>query len=329
MSQQVQKGNQERNISDAVLAKVQVFQEAGALVLPKDYSPANALKAAFLVLQELRNKDGKLLLEVCTPTSVANSLLKMVVWGLSPLKKQCDFIAYGNQMTCQPEYTGNIALAKRYGGLKDIHANPVFKGDKVVITVNPKTGRKELVSHGLDMDNWGVEVTGAYAVMTFNDGTTDVEYMSMAQIVKSWEQGQAGGKSKAHINFSDQMAIKTVYNRATKPLIRTSDDSALFVDEDDESRDVVRTAIEKTIADNANKQDLGFTPVEVVEEGTKALPEKQANPIDGLKTRKTKQPEPVKETVPSEPEKQAEMAVANEPEPQETDESATDWMNED
>ena len=39
-----------KNISEKVLAKVTEFQKNGALTLPKDYSPENALKSAFLIL---------------------------------------------------------------------------------------------------------------------------------------------------------------------------------------------------------------------------------------------------------------------------------------
>lgn len=106
---------QQKNITEKVLAKIETFKLAGELRLPSDYSPENALKAAYLVLLETKTR-RKPVMEACTQESIANSLLKMVVWGLSPLKKQCDFIAYGDKLSCDPEYTGNIALAKRYGG---------------------------------------------------------------------------------------------------------------------------------------------------------------------------------------------------------------------
>ncbi|GHV46755.1 hypothetical protein FACS1894180_9440 [Bacteroidia bacterium] len=172
-----------KEITARVLAKVETFRATGELRVPKDYSPENALKAAYFTLLEVKDKNGRLAMEACSKESVANSLLKMVVWGLSPLKKQCDFIVYGNQLQCQIEYTGNIALAKRYGGLKDIKAHAIFEGDKFGYEIDITTGRTRLLEHVPTLESIGTKkLRGAYAVLIFNDGTTDVEVMNIAQI---------------------------------------------------------------------------------------------------------------------------------------------------
>nr|WP_297167578.1 hypothetical protein [uncultured Dysgonomonas sp.] len=41
---------QQKNITEQVLAKIETFKQAGELRLPADYSPENALKAAYLTL---------------------------------------------------------------------------------------------------------------------------------------------------------------------------------------------------------------------------------------------------------------------------------------
>ncbi|HEV7383179.1 MAG TPA: recombinase RecT, partial [Dyadobacter sp.] len=145
----------EKNITDQVLAKIQAFEESGELRIPKDYSVGNAMKAAWIIIQEVKDRNGKPALEVCTPASVANALLKMVVWGLSPLKKQCDFIVYGTTLSCDPEYTGNIALAKRYGGLKWIKANTIFEKDDFQWEVDPETGRRRILKHAQALESFG------------------------------------------------------------------------------------------------------------------------------------------------------------------------------
>ena len=81
---------------DTVLSKIKDFEEAGELKLPTNYSAANALKSAWLILQETKDRNDKPALVVCTKESVANALLDMVVQGLSPMKKQCYFIVYGS-----------------------------------------------------------------------------------------------------------------------------------------------------------------------------------------------------------------------------------------
>ena len=75
-----------RDISTSVLKKVEAFQAAGELTLPPGYSAENALKSAYLILADTKNSAGDCALDYCTKESIANSLLKMVVWGLSPMK---------------------------------------------------------------------------------------------------------------------------------------------------------------------------------------------------------------------------------------------------
>lgn len=266
-----------KDISAQVLAKVDTFQKSGELRIPKDYSPENALKSAYLVLTDPRNN----LIAKCTKESVANALLKMVVWGLSPLKKQCDFIPYGDKLECTPEYTGNIVLAKRYGNLKWIKANAIFEKDVFEFHVDAETGCKKIVRHEQDLESIGSKVLkGAYAIYQLNDGTTDVEVMSMVQIKDAWNQGPMKGNSPAHKNFPDQMAMKTVINRACKLLIRGSDDSALY--SGDENDDL--NPVQREIDDNSNVEEISFVDM-VDEQSTQSTDENDsANEIVDTET---------------------------------------------
>jgi len=254
-----------KDISAQVLERVDAFQSAGELRIPQDYSPENALKSAYLILSEQKNTQGKAVLEVCTKESIANALLKMVVWGLSPMKKQCDFIPYGDKLDCSIEYAGNVVLAKRFGNLKDIKARAVFKGDSFVFEVDPESGRTKIKEHKQTLESMGSkDVIGAYAMIEMNDGVRDVEIMSIQQIRDSWNQGAMKGNSPAHKNFPDQMAMKTVINRACKMLIRSSDDAVLFtgeIDKEESQADRVASDVQNDIKQNANKEELGFKDI--------------------------------------------------------------------
>jgi recombination protein RecT len=248
-----------KDITAQVLAKIDIFQKSGELRLPHSYSAENALKSAYLILLEAKTRDGKPVLEACTKESIANSLLKMVVWGLSPLKKQCDFIAYGNKLQCDPEYAGNIVLAKRYGGLREINANAVFKDDEFEFENDPATGRKRVVRHIQRLETFGSkDIVGAYAVAVMSDGTSKTEVMNWAQIRQAWGQGATKGESPAHRNFPDQMAMRTVINRACKLLIRGSDDAALYSDVKDAEYTDVSDVVADEIAENANREVIGI-----------------------------------------------------------------------
>ena len=230
------------DIIDNVLTKVNKYQELGELVLPDNYSAENALKSAYLILTDLKTRDGNPVLQSCTKASIANALLDMVVQGLSPMKSQCSFIAYGDKLQCQREYAGTIALAKRFGDVKHVHANVIYDGDEFKYEVNER-GVKILTEHSQDFKNIdNNKLLGAYAVVTFNDGSTKLEIMSMLQIRAAWNMGAAKGNSKAHQNFPDQMSIKTVINRACKLSINSSDDGVL--DLTHETQDVDHVVLE-------------------------------------------------------------------------------------
>lgn len=231
----------EKNIADLVLDRINAFQEAGQLKLPGDYHAGNALKGAFLILRETKDRNGKPVLESCTKESIAFALQKMIVLGLNPIKKQCDFIAYGDQLQCSPEYTANEMLAKRYG-MKEIHKKEVYKDDDFEDGVDEQ-GRTIVIRHKpCSLDKRTKEnIIGVYATVLMEDGTKYSEVMTMEQVRDAWNQGATKGQSPAHKNFPGEMAKKSVSNRITKGIIRSSDDAALFAD--DEIKDKTGDAV--------------------------------------------------------------------------------------
>lgn len=241
----------QKNISDKVLAKINEFQKAGALTLPKDYSPENSLKAAFLILSETKDSNKQLVLQSCSEASIANTLLDMVVRGLSPLKKQYYFIPYGGKLQGQPSYFGNMATAKRVSKVKDIHANVIYTDDIFEYEINSETGIYKIIKHESKLENIDIEkIKGAYAIVHNDDGTTYPVIMTIKQIRRSWEMGQTKGQSQAHKGFTDEMCKRTVINRACKQIINSSDDAYLF-DESDKQEQAEKE-LEETIINNAN-----------------------------------------------------------------------------
>lgn len=219
-----------KNISEAVLAKVQTMQETGGLVLPEDYHAGNALNAAYLKFKQLEDKNHKPAEQVCTKESVALALMDMVIQGLSPAKNQCYFVVHGNQLTLMRSYMGTVAAAKRFGGVKSVHAQVVYKNDRFEFEINPSTGTKKVTVHEQSLES--IEegtIRAAYAVVITKD---DVYYeiMTMDEIRKAWAQGAAKGESPAHKNFPQEMAKKTVINRACKIFVNTSTDADPLAD---------------------------------------------------------------------------------------------------
>lgn len=269
-----------KDITVKVLEKVSAFQESGELVLPKDYNPANALKSAYLMLNDLKDKDGKPALEVCTPASIAQSLLSMVVWGLSPIKTQVYFIVYGNQLQITKSYMGNIAIARRVANVNEVRANVIYDGDDFDYEIDVKTGRLQILKHKPSLSNIDdTKIKGAYAVVNYADGSTSVEVMNFAQIQKAWNQGKTKGNSPAHSGFAGEMAKKSVINRALKVVIGSSDDSNLYEETEPLSTE---QQVKAEISQNANTETIDFEEVTTVETATPA-PEK-VTPKDAVQT---------------------------------------------
>ncbi|ASZ59905.1 recombinase RecT [Bacillus subtilis] len=254
----------QKDITDDVNKSLTRLQDDG-LVLPSNYNASNALKSAFFKLQEVRDKNGKPALEVCSRESIANSLLDMVVQGLSPAKTQCYFIVYGNQLQLNRSYFGTQAVLKRLTNVKDIWSNVIFDGD--VFDYEIVGGREKLLKHETKFQNRDNEILGAYAVIKTIEDEEILTVMTRKEIETSWTQA----KTKSVQNkFPQEMAKRTVINRAAKSFINTSDDSDLLVqainnstenEYDNERVDVTPAEVQKQIEENANSEVIDIEPI--------------------------------------------------------------------
>lgn len=259
-----EKNLQERTVVDGVLKKVNEFVNEGTLNLPTDYSPGNALRSAWLILQDLTDKDGKPALEVCTRDSVAHSLLKMTVEGLNPEKKQAYFIVYGKKLQCQRSYFGSQVLAKRVNpNIADFPAQVVYAGDTFDVEV--VRGKTRIRRHL--MKNWGSpksEIVGAYCdVVDKNGKTISTTLMTIEQIKQAWAQSKMkpvadDGNIKTgttHDKFTVDMCIKTVISKACKPIINGSSDAGLlgkFIQDEIDRERPAEERLDEEMAEEAN-----------------------------------------------------------------------------
>lgn len=214
----------QKDITDSVNSKLGDLQKEG-LVIPQNYNASNALKSAFFKLQEVKDKSGRPALEVCTKESIANALLDMTVQGLSPAKTQCYFVVYGTQLQMLRSYFGTQAVLKRLSNVKDIWANVIYKDDE--FDYENYHGRERLISHKTSFENRDKEILGAYAVVQTDDEEI-LTVMTKKEIETSW--GQSKTSQSVHKKFPQEMAKRTVINRAAKAFINTSDDSDLLIE---------------------------------------------------------------------------------------------------
>jgi recombination protein RecT len=255
---------QERNITDGVLSRVQQLSAKGDLVIPKNYSAENALKSAWLILQGVLDKNSKPALEVCTKDSIANTLMDMVVQGLNPVKKQCYFVVYGTKLTLMRSYMGTAAVTKRLKGIKEVYANIIYENDGFEFELDLETGLKRITKLKQCFENIDpAKIKGAYAVVVKDDGKNYIEVMNFNQIKMAWSKSKTGGQ--VHKDFAEEMAKKSVINRACKMVINTSDDSDLLLETFDrtddekayEERDLVNNVeyeVKEEIKEKANSK---------------------------------------------------------------------------
>lgn len=258
----------EKNVTDLVYNRVIEMQSQNAIDMPNNYSWANALKSAYLILSEQKMTDRKTpVLEGCSDESIANALLDMVTQGLNPSKNQCYFIPFGKQLTMMRSYLGTIALTKRIKGVKDVKGYAIYEDDTLELGFDFVSGKTIVKKYEPSINRDPAKLKGALGLIIGEDEILHVEYMDMAQIKSAWNQGQMKGNSGAHKNFGDQMAIKTVVNRACKLYVSTSDDSDKVAPFMHEAPEVVDAEMYEAIEENAGSKVLEVTENVDIETG--------------------------------------------------------------
>ncbi|KWT44633.1 recombinase RecT [Lactiplantibacillus plantarum] len=192
------------------------------LSLPPDYSVGNALNSAYLILSD--TSKGQPLLDKCDQGSVIKALMNMAIQGLSPAKNQCYFIPYGNQLVMQRSYFGSISVVKRLSNVKDIQAQVVHKDD--TFKIGGKDGVLVVKEFEPSFENLDKPIIGAFAWIEDINGNRTYTVMTKKDIDTSWSHAKT---KKVQNEFPEEMAKRTVINRAAKFYINSSSDNDLFV----------------------------------------------------------------------------------------------------
>lgn len=253
-----------RKATTDVGTQIKGFVMQGELHLPPDYSAANALKSAELLLPSILTSEKIPVLEFCTEQSIKNSLLAMCKMGLNPDKGQCYFIPFGKDLRLMRSQYGDVAVAKQVDPtIEDIFDAVVFEGDKFEYEI--KRGKVVSVTHSQKLENKNKPIVAAYATVVYRNGNEVSTIMTYEQIKQAWKQsntkpvldnGTLDPKS-THSKFSEEMAKKTVTHRACKAIIRSSNDRSLFTrTAQDYSDETDAIEIDAEIESNANSIDF-------------------------------------------------------------------------
>jgi len=263
-------------VIDAVESRIKQFQEDGSIHFPENYSPQNALKSAWLIIQDTQDMNHKKALDVCTQESVANALLNTVIQGLSPAKKQVYYIVYGSKLEAQRSYFGTMAVTKRLHGVTDVFAQVIYEGDEFEFEINH--GCKKVTKHTQKLENIdNAKIIGAYATVIYGDKEF-TEIMNKAQIEKAFSKSKMKTNS-VQKDFVEEMSKRTVINRTCKMFVNTSDDSDLVIEafhatEHYDQEEMVDKDVEK----NANQGEVIDITDTVTEVKQEPEPETQKEP---------------------------------------------------
>lgn len=217
-----------KDFGDVMLNTMNEYKSNNQLDFPKGYPVGNAIKSAWVQLSDPK-------FQGCTQQSVANALINMCTLGLNPSRNQCYFIKMGNNLVMLPSYFGKVTALKRIDGVIDVVADVLYEDTDYDLSVN-EFGLEEIkITKPCPLQNRKQDkIVGAWACIYLEKGKFmyDKYYtiMTIEDIRNVWGMGSSGGKSKAHTNFTNEMAKKSVINRCIKMFVNTLTDDRYFVD---------------------------------------------------------------------------------------------------
>jgi recombination protein RecT len=243
-----------KNVGDMVIDRVNSLCEAG-FNMPKDYNFVNAIKMSVLKLQELKDKNGKSALEVCTPASIQTALFRMCCKGLNAALNQVYFIVRGNVLCDQDSYFGKVLMVKRI--YPDWTPNPVVirEGDVFEYAIEPATGKRYVVKHEQKLENMDKDFIGGYMYLP----TGDLYIMTKKQILTAWSKSSSREQT-THKQFDEKMVGKTLVNSGCNMIINATPEYQLALDEE-------TVEVEQKMPNIVDEQEfVEADEVEVVEE---------------------------------------------------------------
>lgn len=205
-------------IQNMLMAKV----NDNKLTFPKGYQLGNALTSAYLMIQQ----DSKL--SQCTSTSITQSLIDMATLGLDPSKTQCYFIPYNGTLKMTVSYFGKQLAVKRIKGVKNVISDVLYKDTEYKMDINDQGLETIKITKPcpLQTRNQG-NIIGAWCKIVLDPDIWGVDestcIMTIEDIKNSWSMSQTKGNSKAHQNFTTEMAKRTVINKCIKNWINTNE----------------------------------------------------------------------------------------------------------
>lgn len=214
--QEVANAISDKTISDSILAGFDKLMNEGQITIPDNYPLGNELKLAFYDIS------SKGYLASATKQSIGNAISEMAVQGLSVAKRQGYFIKYGNEVSFQRSYFGDIALVKRTGLVKDVYAVVINEGDEFEMGLD-EYGKECVIKHKKSFENIDKPIIGAYAVAVGINNYKMYCIMTKKQIDANWNLSKDSTR-KFQKSFPEEASKRTAIRRLIKMIFNTAID---------------------------------------------------------------------------------------------------------
>lgn len=182
-------------------------------------------------------------IEVATPSSIREVALRVLTEDIDLSKKQAVIIPYGNNLTLQKEFYGNVALVKQqYGDKIEFRTQVVYPKDEFSIKKNGLGFGIDEYTHDTKPENMvttnasGYKTTATptfvytYVVDLTVNKVINSNCFSYQRCYDSWTQS---GIKQTHKKFPADMMIKTIENYiATRMYNKSNTNPNLSIVED-------------------------------------------------------------------------------------------------
>lgn len=200
------------NVNNVVLAntntKLMEMIEKETKAFPKGFNTLRFKQNALTVLQgvDLSKMVGQ-------EFNLARCIIKGAYLGLDFANKECYVITYGGKPEFMTDYKGEEKLVLNFAArpVKNIYAQLVKDGEEFWIETN---GEEKKVIHRQGISD--KDIIGAYAVVIYKDGTSNVEVMTRKEIETVRDKFSKQAKGKAWSDSFGEMCKKTVLRRLCK-----------------------------------------------------------------------------------------------------------------
>lgn len=200
-----------QSINDGLMAEMVKHKES----LPAGFNRERfALNCTTVIHDMLKDDKKKESLNGVHINTIVMTMIKGAYLGLDFFNGECYAIPYKSEMQFQTDYKGEIKLCKKYSKnkIKDIFAKVVRKGDEFYEEVDGGVQKVYFRPKPFSND----DMIGAFAVVTFTDGSMLYETMSKEEIEKIRSNFSKAANSPAWTKTPGEMYKKTVLRRLCK-----------------------------------------------------------------------------------------------------------------